>query len=877
MNIPMKHIHHIALGLVAFVVSALLASCGKDFQDDIDKLNTKHTNIEQRVTTLETQVTSLNTQISQLSVLATAVEQNFYITQVNTTDEGYELTLSNGRKIMLQKMPDGTLTPMPAISMTQLNGLFYWTINGQLYTDSDGKPIRTTERIPVVKYDFTLQQWFISIDGGVTFQNINTYISILINDQVLMQVINSYISQHSTTIFSKQMLYQIISTYIQQNYKQLFDIRILDEVVVNYVDEHYTRLFSYELLEKIFKQYNFEYITSNIKVDELVNVIINFIKEHNEIFQNNEVLYEIISSYIKLNETTIFSEELLLEVINNFIANNQNYIDVELLTQIVTNYIDVHRDIVFNTETVKTLHMEYLKKYYVKVFSQSILIQALNTYVMQNKTTIFNETLITEIINNYVQNNYTTIFKQDVFVEIINNYIRLNGSTVFNHDVLVEVITNYFSKNYNLIIDQTVISKAVNDYITKHKDTIISVEVIERIVYNYLEQNYKTVFSVDIISQLIVNYFDQNTEVIKQYVGSAVDIIQDIIIDNELCNVILRNGQSVQLVVYDAMTRLRDRVQSIVVMPDNEGYISYTGSTANIQYYISPNHVVNYLVNLFKKREITMELKVTDGNYTVSSIPISETPVYTYNSIQISVKNIPTNAKAVALYIKDKNRGGNDFMTEFTLLRQVKDEPEKPKAYKQCPDDHHPHMIDLGLPSGTLWSCCNVGAYKPEINGGYYAWGETDVKSVYSLDSYRYKLQDGWGCINIGKDIAGTQYDVAKAEWGNSWRMPTRVQCQELMDNCSTKEVMTGGNYYYLLTGPNGASIKLPIGGCKSGDSQWNVHEACYWTSSWSGERAEGNSFAYGMDWFIDQKKVDGTYDNKFRYIGRLVRPVAAP
>lgn len=874
----MKQIHHIALWLAIYVVSAFLASCGKDFQDDIDKLNSKHTSIEQRVTTLETQVTGLNTQISQLSVLATAVEQNFYITQVNTTDEGYELTLSNGRKIVLQKMPDGTITSMPAISMVQMNGLFYWTINGQLYTDSDGKPIRSTERVPVVKYDFTLQQWFISIDGGVTFQNINTYISVLINDQVLMQVINSYISQHTTTIFSKQMLYQVISTYIQQNYKQLFDIRILDEVVVNYVDEHYTRLFSYELLEKIFKQYNFEYITTNIRVDELVNVIINFIKEHNEIFENNEVLYEIISSYIELNKTTIFSEELLLEVINNFIANNQNYIDVELLTQIVTNYIDVHRDVVFNTETVKTLHMEYLKKYYVQVFSQSILIQALNTYVMQNKTTIFNETLIQEIINNYVKNNYTTIFKQDVFVEIINNYMRLNGSTVFNHDVLVEVVTNYFSKNYNLIIDQTVISKAVNDYITKHKDTIISVEVIEQIIYNYLEQNYKTVFSVDIISQLIVNYFDQNTEVIKQYVGSAVDIIQNIIVDNELCNITLRNGQTVQLVVYDAMTRLRDRVQSIVVMPDNEGYISYTGSTANIEYYISPNYAANYIVDLFKKREITMELKVTDGNYMVSSVPISETPVSTYNTLQVSVKNIPLSAKAAALYIKEKKKGGSDIMTEFTLMRQVKDEPEKPKAYKQCPDDHHPHMIDLGLPSGTLWSCCNVGANTPEAVGDYFAWGETEPKSLYDVDSYKHaKILKYRTFINIGNDIAGTQYDVAKVKWGNSWRMPTRAQCQELVDKCSFKEV--NSKYYYcLITGPNGGSIKLPIGGCRYGKETWNVHDACYWTSTLSDVREEeGGAFAYGMDWQYNQKFVDGRFDNKFRYMGRLVRPIAAP
>ena len=53
-----------------------------------------------------------------------------------------------------------------------------------------------------------------------------------------------------------------------------------------------------------------------------------------------------------------------------------------------------------------------------------------------------------------------------------------------------------------------------------------------------------------------------------------------------------------------------------------------------------------------------------------------------------------------------------------------------------CPDDNHPHMIDLGLSSGTKWACCNVGASKPEDYGGYYAWGEILVKSDYYWDNY---------------------------------------------------------------------------------------------------------------------------------------------
>ena len=59
-------------------------------------------------------------------------------------------------------------------------------------------------------------------------------------------------------------------------------------------------------------------------------------------------------------------------------------------------------------------------------------------------------------------------------------------------------------------------------------------------------------------------------------------------------------------------------------------------------------------------------------------------------------------------------------------------------AQSSCPDNHHPHMIDLGLPSGTKWACCNVGAVIPEGYGGYYAYGETEEKEVYDLYNYQF-------------------------------------------------------------------------------------------------------------------------------------------
>ena len=45
--------------------------------------------------------------------------------------------------------------------------------------------------------------------------------------------------------------------------------------------------------------------------------------------------------------------------------------------------------------------------------------------------------------------------------------------------------------------------------------------------------------------------------------------------------------------------------------------------------------------------------------------------------------------------------------------------------------------VDLGLPSGTLWATCNVGAETPEEYGNYFAWGEIETKDYYDWNTYR--------------------------------------------------------------------------------------------------------------------------------------------
>ena len=189
-------------------------------------------------------------------------------------------------------------------------------------------------------------------------------------------------------------------------------------------------------------------------------------------------------------------------------------------------------------------------------------------------------------------------------------------------------------------------------------------------------------------------------------------------------------------------------------------------------------------------------------------------------------------------------------------------------ASAQCPDNNHPHMIELGLPSGTKWACCNVGASKPEDYGGYYAWGETTEKSTYS--NINYLFWDGNSTSDIGKNIAGTQYDAATANWGSPWVMPSIDQVKELLDNCTSEWTTENGVNGRRFTGSNGASIFLPAAGNRWDDNLTGAgSNGHYWSSSLTESyqgSADGMLFTGGF-----AQLGDGS-----RYDGRSVRPVVA-
>ena len=191
--------------------------------------------------------------------------------------------------------------------------------------------------------------------------------------------------------------------------------------------------------------------------------------------------------------------------------------------------------------------------------------------------------------------------------------------------------------------------------------------------------------------------------------------------------------------------------------------------------------------------------------------------------------------------------------------------------------------VDLGLPSGTLWATCNVGANKPEDCGGYYAWGETSEKSVYDDVSYIFiegqdtdgdgRIDQNGSYIDIGlDDIAGTDYDVAHVLWGAIWCMPSRAQLDELRENCSIKGIQQNGVNGILVTGPNGGQIFMPSTGY-----YWKeqFYDDGGYGGYWSSSRIR-NQPPYVFSLVFNTKDGYGFWDwdsSRCSY-GRCVRPV---
>ena len=175
-------------------------------------------------------------------------------------------------------------------------------------------------------------------------------------------------------------------------------------------------------------------------------------------------------------------------------------------------------------------------------------------------------------------------------------------------------------------------------------------------------------------------------------------------------------------------------------------------------------------------------------------------------------------------------------------------------------------VVDLGLPSGTLWADKNVGAESPEDYGLYFAWGDEG----YAYDSghdFDEETYDSTTASKISGDLAHA-FDMATVNLGLPWRTPSRAEIDEMLANCTrTWTTRNGVNGSLFTSNINGNSIFIPAGGVG-----WETYisdegsRTELWSADWGSTYGSSErGFAYSL------KCTDST-----AYTARLARDAGA-
>ena len=204
--------------------------------------------------------------------------------------------------------------------------------------------------------------------------------------------------------------------------------------------------------------------------------------------------------------------------------------------------------------------------------------------------------------------------------------------------------------------------------------------------------------------------------------------------------------------------------------------------------------------------------------------------------------------------------------------------------YTPTPGQSEHKYVDLGLPSGTLWATCNIGASRPEDNGDYFSWGETVPKDYYSWSTYKwcnglstmtkYNNESGFGTVD-SKIQLDAEDDAAYVNWGPQWRMPTQEQQQELIDQCTWTQKTQNGVVGHLVTGPNGNTIFLPAAGFRIDETTPSLNgNGNYWSRTLS---QSSSSKAYSLSTITHSYSNPALCSSIDRLAGHTVRAVRVP
>ncbi len=212
------------------------------------------------------------------------------------------------------------------------------------------------------------------------------------------------------------------------------------------------------------------------------------------------------------------------------------------------------------------------------------------------------------------------------------------------------------------------------------------------------------------------------------------------------------------------------------------------------------------------------------------------------------------------------------------------------------------NCVDLGLASGLLWAKCNMGTTDPTQLGDYYAWGETSTKKKYYSDNYKhFKVDKNIKVLKYnekdGKTVLDLNDDAARVNLGVGYRIPTKEDWEELLEDCKWEAVTTTLSEIidpsqtkviarWKVTGPSGNSIVLPMTSGFRGDG-WGVqpdNDTYYTTANLypAEQLSDKDKYqkAVALTWpmFAKETSSEGIKEPSFKSIyrdfGVVVRPV---
>lgn len=167
-----------------FLLAAVvwIGSCGDDYDDSA--LRGRVDGLEDRIEQLEELCQRMNTNISSLQTLVEALQQNDYVTGVVPVMQGgetvgYTISFTKSEPVTIyhgEKGEQGDKGATPVMGVEEVDGIYYWTVDGKSLTDDDGTriPASAHDGAPGATPQFKIEggYWYVSYNDGESWQQL---------------------------------------------------------------------------------------------------------------------------------------------------------------------------------------------------------------------------------------------------------------------------------------------------------------------------------------------------------------------------------------------------------------------------------------------------------------------------------------------------------------------------------------------------------------------------------------------------------------------------------------------------------------------------------------------------------------------------------